>query len=110
MRFVCLFDKKSRSPLMISSYSKEGVSMTIQFCNSCGNLLPATQDLKTKCDCCGKVTNNTLLGISSISTTDHVPSALQNKPWINMPKNMPTSSMHKGKPIPQLPKADVKCH
>jgi hypothetical protein len=35
--------------------------MTIQFCNSCGNLLPATQDLKAKCDCCGKVTNSMYL-------------------------------------------------
>lgn len=27
-----------------------------------------------------------------------------------MPKNIPTPPLHKGKSIPQLPKADVKCH
>ncbi|KAL8339840.1 hypothetical protein RB601_006117 [Gaeumannomyces tritici] len=41
--------------------------MAIQFCEDCGDTLPITADRNVKCDCCGKMNKNTLIGTVTVS-------------------------------------------
>lgn len=92
----------------------------MQFCDSCGNLLPTTQNPEVECDCCRRVSKSTyelwlgfvcytelpslldtLLSTVSASVTHDFPSGLR-KNWINMPRIIAC-------PRDTWPKTDEEC-
>ncbi|KAI6354969.1 hypothetical protein MCOR25_008402 [Pyricularia grisea] len=55
--------------------------MAIQFCNDCGDTLPISGNPEIKCDCCGNMNKNTLINVTTVSSSRDFDSPLRLKEY-----------------------------